>query len=155
MRDHLGFEFNEEISSDFFRVVTGKLLGTGQSRRVYECALNTNLVVKVENPRWSFDNILEYDLWNEVRRDRNLRKWFAECHNISPCGRILIQDRTFMTDRFPQKIPVWFTDLHYQNFGRLRNGRFVCHDYAGHKATALGLKPMKMKKADWRLEKNI
>lgn len=151
MRDLKGFKFPDEVGTDFFRTITSKLIGTGYSRRVYDCVLNKNVVIKIEKGDYNFDNITEYKIWSVARNNENYAKWLAPCLWISPCGRVLIQERTYLTDRLPKQIPVWLYDTHQHNFGRLKNDQFVCHDYANSYTIGSGVKSFKMKTPKWRL----
>lgn len=144
--------FTDTIALDFFRVMTGKWLGGGIGRGVYVHGTDPNLVIKIENQSYSFQNISEWEVWgdlNDMDSD-HARKWFAPCHYISPCGVVLIQARTWPLDkaRFPDKMPNFFTDLKYQNFGMFE-GRLVSHDYGFHRFISLGA-TARMRIADWR-----
>lgn len=143
--------FSGLISLDFFRVMTGKWLGGGIGRGVYVLGTDPSLVVKIETASYSFQNAMEWEVWCELEHsDNNASQWFAPCHYISPCGMVLIQSRTKPIDksRFPQKMPSYFTDLKYQNFGEY-DGRIVAHDYGFHRFIHLGA-TARMRNAAWR-----
>lgn len=138
---------NNFINREFFNTLVGKQLGRGMSRTVYAFKLNPDLVVKIEEGKGSFQNIREWEYWNEMK-DSPVARWLAPCLYISPCGSVLIQSRVLPLDRskYPKKIPHFFTDTKYQNFG-LYKGKFVCIDY-GSIPFAKGV-TSKMVKADW------
>ena len=132
-----------------FNLLCGEKIGEGIGRKVFVCALAPNYVVKVEQGRESFQNILEWETWNRVSY-RKEKRWFAPCRSISPNGVILIQDRTRPPDKaeLPKKVPVWFSDLKESNWGMLR-GVLVCHDYGTCLALQEGTITKKKRKADW------
>jgi hypothetical protein len=129
-------------------LLCGRLLGVGSARHVYECALNSEWVVKVETGARSFQNALEWEFWQDAQANKELARWLAPCHHISPSGVVLIQARTTdaPTKAFPKKVPKVFTDLKYQNWGYLLGDhrRLVCHDYALTLNYTTGLR-----QADW------
>jgi len=93
-------------------------------------------------------------MWHEVQFTPWAR-WFAPCRRISPCGIVLIQERTrpLPHGELPKELPDFFTDLKPENFG-LIDGQVVCHDYALHLASSNWLGKAKMKKVkkdEWRL----
>lgn len=153
MKDLYGFQFSDEIPTDFFRLITANLIGEGYSRRVYDCRLNPDIVIKIERQGHTFNNFREFDTWGTAKQIETAALWLAPCLHISQCGKVLIQERTYGTDRFPDKIPVWFSDLHEHNFGRLKNGRFVCHDYGHSGVLRQGLETTRQRKAKWSFDK--
>ncbi|MEQ8308086.1 MAG: hypothetical protein RIA09_16245 [Hoeflea sp.] len=122
------------MATDLYSLCTGKELGQGCSRLVFDFALDQTCVIKFETAGGSFDNVVEWDVWNAYRFDKRMSKWLAPCVSISPCGSILIQKKTtpIYKDRLPKKIPRVFTDLKETNWGLL-DGRPVCHDYGNHR----------------------
>lgn len=124
---------NPIISQDLFMMICGKKIGEGQTRMVYEYNLDKRFVVKIETGN-SGDNYNEYQMWHEIEYLKGdlkwVKDWFAPVHYISPCGRILIMERTKVKKRRerPKKIPKFIKDSHYNNFGWLGK-KFVCHDY--------------------------
>ena len=143
--DVIGF-FNNVVDMDLLRVVCGTELGSGIARTVYECRLRPDLVVKVETAGTSFQNIKEWEFWNSWEFDKDIRRWLAPCHSISPCGAILMQYRTepIPSGRFPAKMPKFLTDMKKSNYGLLK-GKVVCHDY-GLVVTEIN---HTLRKADW------
>ena len=142
--------FNGTISVDLYQLMCGKWLGGGIGRGVYVLGVDPSLVIKVETVGRSFQNVTEWEVWDDlVRADTDAMDWFAPCHYISPCGTILIQARTtpLAKSQAPKKVPAFFTDLKYQNFG-MYDGRVVAHDYGFHKFVALGSK-CKLQRAQW------
>ena len=116
-----------KAKDDLADLICGPLLGRGVARRVFEHALDRDLVVKVEEDARSFQNILEWEIWDVVK-DGPYAKWFAPCRHISASGVVLLQDRVAPVTAFPARIPDFFTDLKLANFGKLR-GKFVACDY--------------------------
>jgi hypothetical protein len=137
------------MATDLYSMVTGKLLGVGASRTVFDFMPDPTLVIKFETVGGSFDNVMEWDIWENCQYDKRLAKWLAPCHMISPCGSILLQKKTtpVSIEQLPKKIPRFFTDLKHQNWGML-DGRPVCHDFANHLAYAGGTLHQ-LVKADW------
>jgi len=115
---------------------------------VFEFAPNPELVVKIETRNHSFQNVMEWEVWTEVQ-EYVASKWFAPCHSISPCGIVLLQSRTYELDKsqFPKKMPAFFSDLKYQNFGML-NKQIVAHDYGVSHLIEVGM-TKEMRVADW------
>ncbi len=143
--------FSGTIAQDFFGLMTGEWLGGGIGRGVYVLGTDPTMVVKIETASHSFQNVAEWDVWSEITRGgHKAKKWFAPCYYISPCGIILIQARTRPTDksRFPKKMPAYFTDLKYQNFGML-DGHLVAHDYGYNRFVHLGL-TASLREVTWR-----
>jgi hypothetical protein len=113
-------------------VFLGKKLGSGATRIVYRARFNDNCVVKIEETsrRW-FQNVLEYCIWEEIKYDKEMRKWFAPCHDISADGSVLIM--AYCKDipenkRLPTKVPKYLNDVDRRNFGIYQN-KLVCRDY--------------------------
>ena len=124
-------ELGNTFAVDLAKLILGDKLGEGMSREVYEFAFDKKFVVKVEQSK--FQNVREWELWNELKENK-LAKHFAPCVDISPCGIYLIQRRTepIPKSEYPEKIPHFFTDEKFSNFGVIvENGKksFVCHDY--------------------------
>ncbi len=140
--------FRTTISRDFFELMSGDYLGAGVGREVYVCATNPNLVMKLENTAYSFQNANEWQLW-EILNDMPAAKYFAPCHSISPCGTVLLMDRTYPLHRarYPDKMPAFFTDMKRTNFGMIGK-HLVCHDYGHTNLVEMGL-TKRMKKAEW------
>lgn len=138
---------SKTITRDFIDLFCGKLIGRGAGRWVFECTLDKSLVIKVEDRSESFQNQMEWKLWNEVE-DTPFAKYFAPCVRISGCGTILLQKKVEMIPKrdYPKKIPHFFYDRKYQNYG-LYEKRFVCFDYGSHVITNGFTK--KQVKADW------
>ncbi len=142
--------FNGVISVDMFNLMCGKWLGGGISRGVYVLGIDPSLVIKVETASTSFQNAMEWEVWNSLEREETTAMdWFAPCHYISECGTILIQARTapMHKSEAPKKLPAYFTDVKIQNFGWY-DGRIVAHDYGYHKFVSLGSK-CNLRRADW------
>ena len=104
--------FKEHIEYDFFKMFCGKHLGSGSGREVWTFGLDEKYVIKFEGGEQSFQNVLEWNLWNDAKimNDPDVLKWLAPCDRISADGRILIMRRTKPAKNFPAKIPAFFTD---------------------------------------------
>lgn len=115
------------ISLDCF---CGKKLGEGSSRHVYQYALDSDYVVKIDDKAQTFQNIMEWEVWRTVMDKAGTNRWFAPCKYISPSGTILIQRKTISKPfaKYPDKIPSFFADRKLDNFGFINN-HLVAHDY--------------------------
>jgi hypothetical protein len=111
-----------------YETFVGKLIGSGMSRKVYECTIDDTLVIKIEDKGFR-QNIIEYEIYN-ASAGFAPSKWLAPCVFISKCGRVLLQKKTIPVrkNEVPAKVPSWLTDFKLSNFG-IYNGKFVCHDY--------------------------
>lgn len=147
----MGFESELPRASlqAFYDLHVGESVGFGMARNVFESKLNPSIVIKVENGKGSFQNIVEFETWNNVREYGNayFMKWFCPVLHISDCGRILVMAKAKKATRYPTNIPVFLTDTKKNNYG-VHNGRFVCLDYGTNLLWRHGLSP-KMQKADW------
>jgi hypothetical protein len=125
---------NALIYEDAFNMLCGKLLGEGIHRKVFECKLRPDLVVKVEfdTEYRPFSNVLEQCFRNEHSEYKKVADWLAPCEYLSPDGRVLLQRKArplHDDDVLPEVVPAFLTDLKLENFGML-DGRLVCVDYA-------------------------
>lgn len=116
------------INRELVRMVCGDFLGKGIARHVYIFLPHREWVVKIESGSGSFQNVIEWETWQDVR-DTKWAKWFAPCHFISPCGAVMLQTRTRPIGVKPRVIPNFMSDLQEVNFGRIGK-QVVCHDYA-------------------------
>ena len=125
------------------------VVGEGYARRVYSIIGQPQLVAKVELTPGTFQNVAEWSTWSMVQFS-DWADWFAPCRRISPCGTVLIQERTKPLDglNLPEKLPDFLSDLKRENFG-LINGVLVCHDYALNLLTETGLSQAQLKKANF------
>lgn len=141
-------DFPGVIARDLFGLVAGDEIGYGISRRVYVYGPSPNMVIKFEAGSKSFQNVMEWQAWDDIQ-DTPYKKWFAPCYMISPCGTVLIQKRTEKMGKkqYPAKMPTFFTDFKYNNYGLYKN-RIVCHDYGYNRLMDKGLSK-RMIKADW------
>lgn len=146
--EFLESNFRNVTERDFFRMFCGNKLGSGSARQVYECEYNPEYVVKIEDAAHSFQNVLEWNIWNDAQHMHpDIQKWLAPCVRISPCGIILIQKRTKPAKKYPEKLPSWLTDTKRQNYGMIGN-RFVCHDYGVNLMCNNGL-TKRLRKVEW------
>ena len=115
----------------------GSHIASGCFRMVYQSAQHKDRVVKMG---MISDNKREAELWKSS--NRFLRKYLARVYAISTCGEFLVMQKTTPVGLRALKkhlIPVHLNyDAHRYNFGRLRDGRIVMHDYPirSHKTTA-------------------
>ena len=138
------------VKNDFFRMLCGELLGTGSARSVYQSVLDDHLVFKFETKANSFQNVIEWETWERIK-ETEFAKWFAPCVAISPCGSVLIMQKTTRSANHPDKVPGFFTDLKCANFGILvgkNAGDFVCHDYGVHLLMEKGM-TKRLRTANW------
>jgi len=133
------------------QLLIGKKMGSGMHRTTYDCLLNGEWVVKVaDDERMGRGaNCLEYKIWQEIQYSDDVGKFFAPCIDISEGGKYLIQEKVEKARKkdYPSKIPHFFTDVKYDNFGFLR-GKFVCVDY-GSLLIWRGIDKVRMVKAHW------
>lgn len=117
--------------SELFDFMLGRKIGYGVYREVFNCRFNDKYVVKVANGDGGRSaNILEYKLWSDMYLTP-LEKWFAPVMGVSESGKYLIQEKVEMLPKsqYPEKIPHFFTDTKYSNFGHLEGKGFVCVDF--------------------------
>ena len=138
-------DFGQSVQSEFNQLFIGEKLGEGCYREVFVYRMSPHWVIKYEFGEKSFSNVGEWEIWQEVKNDKKLARWFAPCIDISFSGSILIQARTEPITKLPKELPDFLADLKPENFGRL-NGRIVAHDYGNH---ALFSKAFR----SWRLRK--
>ena len=140
-------DYGDVIKNDIIDLCLGKQIGNGAGRDVFEWLPDKTLVAKIEDGSKSFQNIMEWETWGRVGNVAGVHVWFAACHNISACGTVLLQERTSVPAKYPDKVPAWFTDIKKSNFGMVGN-KFVCHDYGVHMMIENGM-TKRMRKADW------
>ena len=139
--------FETSTSRDFFNLLTGRSLGTGAYREVFELRLNPEYVVKMDyTTNDAFSNVKEWLFWEAYKEDKKVSEWLAPCVSISSCGICLIQKRTEPARRsdLPDKVPGFCTDLKIENWGLL-DGKPVMHDYGSMILTVSS----RLKKAEW------
>lgn len=130
-------------------LLCGQFLGEGMSRKVFVCGLDSSLVVKVETEAGRFQNVKEWELWQEIQYT-SAAKWLAPCLHLSPDGTILVMARTspLALADYPDKLPVWLSDRKFANFGKYK-GNFVCHDYGCNLAMTHGAARNRMSNVHW------
>lgn len=119
------------VLQEFFDFMTGgEEIGHGVARHVFDHPNNPDLVIKVENTARSFQNIKEWEFWNDFQHCKDVARWLAPCHDISSNGIFLIMSKTrpLLPKEIPDKVPDFLTDHKALNFGIL-NKKLVCHDY--------------------------
>ena len=124
-------QLSYRVLEEFYYFMTGKHLGGGMSREVFVHPTDPTKVIKVENSAGKFQNVLEWQTWQDFKYAPKVAKWLAPCHSISDSGTFLIMSRTdpLPIKRLPAKLPQFITDHKIENMGLLDN-RVVCHDYA-------------------------
>jgi hypothetical protein len=126
---------DQKIFEDTFNLLCGRFIGEGVHRKVFECKLRPDLVVKVEsvddNGLRNFMNVFEMNFWDRNEYNKKVSEWLAPCEYLSPDGCILLQKKTEPVSKnvLPDKLPAFLTDIKPTNFGML-NGKIVCIDYA-------------------------
>lgn len=123
-------DLSKHALTDLGYLFVGDVIGSGMSRTVYEFNIDPTKVVKIETARQRFQNVMEWELWNECRECPALAKYLAPCRYISDCGIVLIMDKTqpLRATEIPKSLPAFLTDHKVENFGLL-DGKVVCHDY--------------------------
>lgn len=136
------------IPYELLALLCEQKLGAGMTREVFRLATDLDKVIKFECDSGHFQNVLEYQVWDSVK-DTKLAKWFAPCHHISHCGRILIQSyaEPIAAINLPAEVPAFFTDLKVGNWG-VYNKQPVALDYGKHLMLERGMTG-RMRKADW------
>lgn len=148
------------LKDDAMTLICGRLLGSGASRQTYEYAPNPkDTVIKVESTAGWHQNTMEWHVWHKVKecsdkKGSELRNWFAPVIRMSDLGVWLLMERTVpVTLRELKKevkqVPDIITDLKVGNFGRLPDGRIVCHDYGTCLAIEHGLYNYRLRPARW------
>src|SRR5262245_60658241 len=119
-RGLLADSFPGGTASDLYYLVIGERLGVGTGRRTHVLNLAPSTqVVKVEVTSGSYQNVLEWEVWQTLRETPFGKRWLAPCRNISGCGIFLVMDRTYPPGpgfKWPKKIPKILTDRKRQNF---------------------------------------
>lgn len=79
---------NGATYEDAFNLLCGKLVGEGIHRKVFECRLRDDLVVKVEpEENWRyFANVLEMRFWNDHEHYKKVADWL----NAHPARKVLL-----------------------------------------------------------------
>jgi len=139
------------MNDELERMFRGRFLGEGIHRKVFIYKPNHDLVIKIahDSAHGRAQNIMEHEIWEEIKDEAAIAKWFAPVRDLSQAGKYLIQERAYIggRDTYPKVIPNFFTDLHYDNFGFIGK-RLVCMDYGAilfHK----GFHPIRMVKPKW------
>lgn len=120
--------FGDELAREFTK---GKLVGRGHSRVVFENPMNEKSVVKLEIRGFAGTNYAEFAVWTYLQ-DFGCGQYLAPCVEIANGGSVMLQLRTtpVTMEELPTRIPSFLTDLKLTNWGKLPDGRVVCHDYA-------------------------
>lgn len=134
--------------TELFDFMLGEKLGYGAYRDVFVLSHDPNYVIKVAiEDRGRAVNLIESRIWQEIDLTP-VSKWFAPVRDVSLAGKYLIQKRieSLPKEQYPEKIPAFFTDTKYSNFGWL-NGQFVCCDFGSFNMFR-GVST-RLKKANW------
>lgn len=129
------------LKDDFIKFFCGEKIGEGTARWVYALRYNPELVVKVEFTENTFQNQQEWVAWSAVQFTP-FGGLLAPCRRISPCGHILIQERTqaLREGQVPSKTPNFVSDRKLKNYGFIDGRGVVCHDYAINDLMGIGIK---------------
>lgn len=141
--------FKRTPELDFFEMICDEKLGSGMSREVYSCSLDPSVVIKFETTQGRFQNIVEWETWQDVK-ETDYAKWFAPCVNISSCGSVLIMKRTTPIKnlkRYPERMPAFLGDFKYSNYGMYK-GHLCTHDYGRTLLVSEGL-TKRTRSVDW------
>lgn len=132
------------------KTICGKQIAQGCSRTVYECKLDSKWVVKIETYPDSFNNFIEWKVWQEICHWKRTRKYFAEVLWTNHNFRVLVMRKANMNSSkpYPKRVPGFFSDLHGTNYGFIGK-RFVCVDYGGTIITT-GWDKVNYKKGKWK-----
>ena len=153
---HIADDLHERVTTgrDFARLFAGKKLGNGITRWVFENKQDPTCVLKFEVGSGDmFQNVIEWKVWEAVRADRSLRRWFAPCVAISENGLVLIQKKVEPVGNRVRlkKVPDFLTDVKDANWG-VYKGRLVCHDYGLMPLWYLLDKGKRMRRSHWKPE---
>lgn len=125
-------KFSDFTCREMSKLMYGRLIGEGAYRKVYLNRLDPKTVIKVEEGAQSFCNVKEWEIWQQLE-EHSSHKFLAACKAISPCGSVMIQERTSpipMHD-LPKQIPSFLkSDLKSENWGWSLKKHPACHDYA-------------------------
>lgn len=139
------------VCEDALNLLCGNLIACGAHRKVFECKLRDDLVVKVEDDEnRRFANVLEMEFWLAHQFYEPVAKWLAPTIKLSPDGRVLLQKRCSPLPadmRLPEKMPGFLTDLKVANFGMFE-GRVVCLDYA----LTIANPSVRLRKVEWMVD---
>lgn len=115
---------------DFANMFVGEKIADGSARDVFKYIPDPTKVVKVEVRGKSFQNISEWQFWEDFKNKKSVAKWLAPCHAISACGIFLIQEyaRDLIPSEHPKRLPEFITDHKIENLGVI-DDRLVCRDY--------------------------
>lgn len=147
------------LGAEFFDHIVGDLIGSGVDRTVFEYLPDKTCVIKFATRRGSFQNVHEWDLWQQhsLPKRTTVCDMLAPCVSISHSGNVLIQKRTKPIPfgfKLPKMVPSALdSDLKRENWG-LFKGRVVCHDYGRHNAVFYASKGRNMIRADWIQARN-
>lgn len=137
------------VSLEFADFFLGKYLGSGVSRHVFEYALDTSYVIKIDVSNYNA-NAMEHAIWETVEYVPKLAQWFAPVKRMSTNARIMMQKKADVNKDlalYPKSVPAFFTDIKDSNYGFIK-GKFVCVDYASTLLLDL-VDNYKMKKVNW------
>ena len=135
---------------DLTNMICDEELGRGIGRVVYACSLDPSIVIKIEQGGGSFQNVLEWETWQQLAHTR-VARWLAPCVNISPCGIVLLMKRVTPLPhdlKNGTRIPEFLTDRKRSNYGMI-DGRVVCCDYGSNLAINHGALASKQTRTEW------
>lgn len=142
------FNSSAHALSTFVAEYSGAPLGWGLYRTVYEARTCPSVAIKVARDKAGrSSNFWEWEIWNFIKGHPQ-SKWLAPCFAISDDFSVLLMARTSPCEVRIPRIPDWITDTKTSNWGMLRSGRVVCHDYSTTLLFNQIMVPT-MKKAQW------
>lgn len=127
-------QFGDDILREFAYFNLGNSLGSGISRHIFDHPSDPTKVIKIEHPNNYYQNVREWQIWQDFGSDPKIARWLAPCHSISYAGTFLVMEKAFdiQPDQVPKTLPKFLTDHKSDNFGVIgmgRKKRVVCRDY--------------------------
>ena len=107
----------------------GEQLGSGMSRQVCIHPTDKNKVIKIENSKSHFQNVIEWEMWQRYKNTQKVARWLAPCYAISHSGTFLVMERVKDIEKPPHQLPTFLNDHKLTNFGKMPDGRIVARDY--------------------------
>lgn len=140
---------SRHVLTEFLNVMCGPLLGEGIARKVFACALDPTKVVKIEQGGGSFQNVREWQTWNDLV-GTPYAKHLAPCLDISSSGIVLIQSRVepLSASVASSVLPSFLSDRKRENWGLLKSV-LVCCDYGSNLAVNHGAYASKLRRHTW------
>lgn len=146
------FKSDYLLLGDMLTLFLGGNIGEGTTRVVYNYPPDKRYVIKIDKELKGFNNIREYELWNDLKyMDHKSLEFLAPIYQISEGGKWMLQRKTTPIKdfkHFPKRIPGFLNDVKIENWGML-GGKLVCHDYANNKIVENGINTNYVKPNFW------